>query len=244
MSTRLWMAVAGAAFFLLIGAAAEDAGDPYAESRAAMVRAQLVGRDITDPLVLAAMGTVPRHRFVPEALRGKAYEDTPLPIGHEQTISQPYVVALMTQAATLKGGETCLEVGTGSGYGAAVLGAICDEVYSIEIVCPLAAQAKKTLAAVGAKNVTTRCGDGYQGWPEHAPFDAVLVTAAADHVPEPLIRQLKVGGRLVMPVGGAWVQELMLLTKTKTGVAKSRLLPVRFVPLTGPLTETPSKSKD
>jgi len=216
---------------------AQTAEDPTMNDRLDMVREQIRARGVSDPLVLKAMRKVPRHEFVPPEHHRMAYADTPLPIGMEQTISQPYIVAYMTELAGLKGGERVLEVGTGSGYQAAVLAEIAKEVYSIEILCPLEQKAGATLKRLGYRNVTTRCGDGYQGWAEHAPFDVVVVTAAADHIPEPLIRQLRVGGRLVMPVGGSYLQEMMRLTKTASGVHKETLIPVRFVPLTGPLKE-------
>ena len=210
----------------------------YARKRADMVRHQLADRDIADAKVLAAIGEVPREDFVPEAQRRDAYGDHPLPIGYGQTISQPYVVAYMTQAAALKGGERCLEAGTGSGYQAAVLSAICGEVCSIEILGPLADAASARLAGLGYRNVAVRRGDGCQGWIERAPFAAILVTAAADHVPEPLLRQLADGGRLVMPVGESFYQALRRITRTGQTFEDEKLLPVQFVPLTGPLRET------
>jgi protein-L-isoaspartate(D-aspartate) O-methyltransferase len=182
------------------------------------------------------MRKVPRHLFVPEALAGEAYGDHPLPIGHGQTISQPFVVAFMTEALGLRGGETVLEVGTGSGYQAAVLAEIAARVYTIEIVAPLAEEARERLARLGYRNVEVRAGDGYQGWPEAAPFDAVIVTAAAPRVPEPLKQQLKDGGRLVIPVG-EYDQELMVVTRRGTRYDESRVLPVRFVPMTGKVRE-------
>ena len=165
-----------------------------------MVEQDLAARDITDEAVLRTMGKVPRHEFVPDELRDSAYADHPLPIGHEQTISQPYIVALMTQLADAKEGARALDIGTGSGYQAAVLGEICKEVYSIEIVEPLAKEAKARLARLGYKNITVRAGDGYQGWPEKAPFDVIVVAAAPDHIPQPLVDQLAPGGKQVMPV--------------------------------------------
>jgi protein-L-isoaspartate(D-aspartate) O-methyltransferase len=197
-----------------------------------MVESQIRARGVEDSLVLAAMRSVPRHLFVPPDLVGVAYTDGPLPIGLGQTISQPYIVALMTELAELEGGETVLEVGTGSGYQAAVLAEIADTVYTIEIVEPLAVTAAARLDSLGYENVVVRAGDGYQGWAEHAPFDAVIVTAAPDHVPGPLVEQLRVGGRLVIPVGDAY-QELLQITKTETGVVERRVIAVRFVPMTG-----------
>jgi protein-L-isoaspartate(D-aspartate) O-methyltransferase len=189
---------------------------------------------IQDPRVLKAMRRVPRHAFVPFATRLLAYRDTPLPIGHGQTISQPYVVAYMTQLLELEPGDRVLEIGTGSAYQAAVLAEITDEVYTIEIVEPLAEQAARRLQDLGYTRVRTRKGDGYHGWPEAAPFDAVIVTAAAGHVPPPLWEQLAPGGRMVIPVGGTYeVQQLLLLTKQPDGSRVSRaLMPVRFVPFT------------
>ena len=201
-----------------------------------MVRDQLAreGRDIKNERVLKVMGEVPRHEFVPEASRRRAYEDNPLPIGHDQTISQPYIVALMTAALDPQPGERVLEVGTGSGYQAAVLAALGTEVYSIEIVKPLGEQAQTVLQKLGYdKNVKVRIGDGYAGWPEAAPFDAIIVTCAPEEIPQPLIDQLKTGGRMVIPVGGQVVQELYLLKKESTGMSKTSVLPVRFVPMTG-----------
>jgi len=205
--------------------------DTYSEPRARMVREQLVARGIRDPRVLEAMARVPRHELVPEALRDEAYDDGPLPIGEGQTISQPYIVAAMSEAAALAGDERVLEVGTGSGYQAAVLSALAAEVYTIELEPVLAARAKRDLERLGCANVRTRTGDGYRGWPEAAPFDAILVTAAPEQVPPALLEQLKSGGRLVIPVGGSGDQDLWLYTKTERGVERKHLFPVRFVPL-------------
>ncbi len=187
------------------------------------------------PAVIAAMGRVERHEFVPEALRARAYEDRPLPIGFGQTISQPYIVALMTDLLEPAPGDRVLEIGTGSGYQAAVLAELGLEVYSIEIVPELGDEAAARLDRLGYDKVATRVGDGYDGWPERAPFDGLVVTAAAGHVPPPLIEQLKPGGRMVIPVGEPFrVQRLVLITKAADGSLRSRqLLPVRFVPLTG-----------
>ena len=201
-----------------------------------MVAAQIEERGVRDPRTLAAMRKVPRHLFVPPQMVHDAYSDHPLPIGHGQTISQPYIVAFMTEALGLRGGETVLEVGTGSGYQAAVLAEIAARVYTIEIVAPLAEESRERLARLGYGNVEVRAGDGYQGWPERAPFDAVIVTAAASRVPEPLKEQLKDGGRLVIPVGDS-AQELVVITRRGTRYAEERVLPVRFVPMTGKVRE-------
>ncbi len=210
--------------------------DSYEDQREAMVRTQIQARGIRDPAVLNAMREVKRHEFVPAYQRSNAYRDHPLPIGHGQTISQPYIVAYMTEALDLEPGEKVLEIGTGSGYQAAVLAKITDQVYTIEIICGLEKRAKQTLKRLGYNEVQTRCADGYKGWPDHAPFDAVIVTAAPDHVPGPLVEQLAEGGRLVIPVGEHF-QELVRITKTKEGTKKERLLPVRFVPMTGEAQE-------
>lgn len=199
-----------------------------------MIREQIEARGITDARVLAAMRKVPRHEFVPADWVQRAYDDSPLPIGHEQTISQPYIVALMTELARLSPQAKVLEVGTGSGYQAAILAEIVAEVYSIEIIEPLAISATERLRHLGYRNVQVKFGDGYLGWPEQAPFDAIIVTAGADHVPPPLIEQLRPGGRLVIPVGDSsgW-QSLLLLEKDVDGnITERRITPVAFVPLT------------
>jgi protein-L-isoaspartate(D-aspartate) O-methyltransferase len=201
-----------------------------------MVAAQIEARGVRDGRVLQAMRRVERHRFVPPEQAGSAYQDRPLPIGHGQTISQPYIVALMTAEARIGPGARVLEIGTGSGYQAAVLSVLAREVYSIEIVEPLAHEAAARLAALGYRNVTVRAGDGYQGWPEKAPFDAILVTAAPPEIPQPLLDQLAVGGRLVAPVGEAQ-QELVVVERTAAGLRRHALLPVRFVPMTGQARE-------
>lgn len=206
-----------------------------------MVDRQIAGRGIKDSRVLEAMRTVPRHRFVPEPLAAMAYHDRPLPIGHRQTISQPYIVAFMTEAVGLTGQEKVLEIGTGSGYQAAILAQIVPQVFTIEIVEPLATQAKETLRSLGYTNVTVRVGDGYRGWPEEAPFDVIIVTAAPDHVPQPLLEQLKIGGRLILPTG-TWRQELILIRRTETGFERTSLLPVAFVPMTGEAEERAGKN--
>ncbi|MEW6014880.1 MAG: protein-L-isoaspartate(D-aspartate) O-methyltransferase [Candidatus Zixiibacteriota bacterium] len=197
-----------------------------------MVDNQIVARGITDKNVITAMRRIPRHLFVPKEEREQAYSDGPLPIGHNQTISQPYIVAIMTELLGLDSTSKVLEIGTGSGYQAAVLGEIADSVYTIEIVKPLAERAAQILDSLGYKNIFVRAGDGYQGWPEAAPFDAVIVTAAAPKIPQPLIDQLKTGGRLVIPVGEL-SQELYLVTKNEEGILKQSIIPVRFVPMTG-----------
>ena len=197
--------------------------------------AKYLNRRSLDERVMSAMSTVPRHEFVRPEDRGRAYENRPLPIGHGQTISQPYIVAIMTDLAEPSPGCRALEVGTGSGYQAAVLGTLCDEVYTLEIIEPLGEQARGRLARLGYHNVTVRIGDGYYGWEEHAPFDVILVTAVASHVPPPLLRQLKPGGRLIVPLGSPFmVQQLVLVEKdTRDRLTIRQLMPVRFVPLTG-----------
>jgi protein-L-isoaspartate(D-aspartate) O-methyltransferase len=208
-------------------------GNSREDERRIMVESQVSARGVTDPAVLEAVRKVPRHRFVPESQQKYAYEDRPLPIGHGQTISQPYVVALMTELADVKPGDRVLEVGTGSGYQAAMLAEVGVRVYSIEIIEPLSEQAKAALEATGyADRVELRVGDGYAGWPEHAPFDAIVVTAAPPRIPEPLKQQLRVGGRLVIPVGQSF-QRLLRITRTETGFEEENVLPVRFVPMTG-----------
>ena len=212
--------------------------------RLQMVEQQLERRGIVDPRVLAAMRRVPRHRFVPEASRGEAYADRPLSIGYGQTISQPYIVALMTELSRPTEQDRCLEIGTGSGYQAAVLAEVCARTYSIEYLEPLARFGERNLRGLGygPERVQLRVGDGYRGWPEAAPFDVILVTAAPDRVPDPLLDQLAVGGRLVIPVGGeASGQELQRWTRTRPGSGSGaftleQLLPVRFVPFLGEAT--------
>ncbi len=206
----------------------------FEEARREMVERQLKARDITDPLVIKAMEKVPRHLFVDRGLWSKAYDDRPLPIGEGQTISQPYIVALMTQLIRLKGGEKVLEVGTGSGYHAAVLAELAGEVYTVEIIKSLGDKAKKRLQAIGYKNIEVKLGDGYYGWKEFAPFDAIVVTAAANHLPPPLLDQLKDGGRMVIPVGAPFfVQTLMLVEKEKGRIITNHIAQVQFVPLLG-----------
>jgi protein-L-isoaspartate(D-aspartate) O-methyltransferase len=214
------------------------AAQTEAELRREMVDRQIRQRGITDPAVLAAMGEVPRHQFVPEAYRAEAYEDKPLPLGWGQTIYQPYVVALMTSLLKLGDDDTVLEIGTGSGYHTAVLSRIARKVFSIEIIEPIGEEARRRLDRLGYRNVEVRVGDGYQGWPDKAPFDAIILTAAPPHIPQPLVDQLKVGGRMVAPVG-EYFQDLLVITKTAEGIEKRTVIPVRLVPMTGEVRERP-----
>lgn len=229
---------------LLASAEALAQADEYAAEREALVReirytvretSEYIGKSELDERVMEVIGRVPRHEFVPPDLRDDAYENRPLAIGHGQTISQPYIVALMTELVEPGAGDRVLEVGTGSGYQAAVLAELVDAVYSIEIVPPLGEEAAARLARLGYDNVKSRVGDGYFGWPEAAPFDAIVVTAAASHIPPPLVQQLKPGGTMLIPVGSRFqVQQLTLVNKDKDGKVFTRqVLPVRFVPLTG-----------
>jgi protein-L-isoaspartate(D-aspartate) O-methyltransferase len=240
-SRRPWIALLPALGLALAQAAAADG---FAALRAGMVAeiesdvaatSLYIDKQALDPRVMETMGRVPRHQFVPERQRPYAYENRPLAIGHGQTISQPYIVALMSDLVRPEPGSRVLEIGTGSGYQAAVLAELASEVYSIEIVPELAAEADARLRRLGYPNLHTREGDGYYGWEAAAPFDAIVVTAAASHVPPPLVEQLKPGGRMVIPVGGRFqVQQLMLVEKQADGSVQSRqVLPVRFVPLTG-----------
>jgi protein-L-isoaspartate(D-aspartate) O-methyltransferase len=233
--TSLWMTCILLIHCLtLVPGCIGDTHDPTRQAeRDRMVSEQIVPRGIKDQAVLAAMRRIPRHRFVPPLYSALAYNDGPVPIGHGQTISQPSLVALMTEALTLQGAKKVLEVGTGSGYQAAVLAEIVPNVFTIEIVEPLATEAAQTLAELGYRNIHTRVGDGYQGWPEEAPFDAIIVTASSEHVPQPLLDQLTVGGRLILPVGKAFqeLQELVLYRRTKDGYEHTRLTLVSFVPL-------------
>jgi protein-L-isoaspartate(D-aspartate) O-methyltransferase len=208
--------------------------------RSDMVETQIQARGIEDTRVLRAMRTVERHRFVPEPFRALSYRDGPLPIGEDQTISQPFIVALMTELLDLEKGDKVLEVGTGSGYQAAVLAELTDEVYSIEIVDVLAMRAESTLLSLGYETVRVRIGDGYQGWPEHAPFDGIIVTCAPPYIPQPLIDQLAEGGRMVIPVG-VHIQELELIERVEGEILERSVIPVRFVPMTGPGVENGSR---
>jgi len=236
MRTAVWVAL------LVIGACSQKSGparavpdeaEPREQERHQMVSKQIEARGVRDARVLGAMRKVPRHRFVPVSQRASAYDDRPLSIGHGQTISQPYIVALMSELAGVGPGDKVLEVGTGSAYQAAVLAEMGVKVFSIEIIEPLAEQAKATLAKQGyAQGVEVRHGDGYAGWPEHAPFDAIVVTAAPPKIPEPLKQQLKIGGRLIIPVGKSY-QSLLRVTRTKDGFREESVIPVRFVPMTG-----------
>lgn len=228
---------------LLLALVLLNTADPTAAARLSMVReieddvrytASETRRAALDARVMKVMRTIPRHQFVPAGLRSAAYQNRPLPIGHGQTISQPYIVALMTDLLRVDAGDVVLEVGTGSGYQAAVLSPLVKQVYTVEIIEPLAKQARQRLQALGYRNVIVHHADGYNGWKAAAPYDAIIVTAAATHIPPPLIAQLKPGGRMVIPVGGPFAtQSLMLVEKTKAGKVRTRqVLPVTFVPLT------------
>lgn len=245
MSGRLIGVFAAAVFWLTavwMPATPAQAGDKadtaFRDERLKMVAGQIKARGISDPAVLRAMETVPRHLFVPVAMRAMAYQDTPLPIGHRQTISQPYIVALMTTVLETEPGGKVLEVGTGSGYQAAVLAEMGARVYSIEIIPELGRQARKALAEAGYDDVHLKVGDGYKGWPQHAPFDAIIVTCAPTQIPLPLEQQLAEGGRMVIPVGDYGVQELVLLTKRDGMIRKKKIVDVRFVPMVDEQGET------
>ena len=202
-----------------------------------MVERQIEARGVKDTAVLRAMRQVPRHLFVPVSYAPQAYRDGPLALGHGQMISQPYIVAFMAEALRLRGEDRVLEVGTGSGYQTAVLAELARDVFSIEIVKPLAERAAAQLTKLGYTNVQVRTGDGYEGWPEHAPYDAILVSAAPDHIPQPLLDQLAVGGRMILPLGKKFSQDLMLIRRTHSGYERTPLLPVAFVPMTGEAQE-------
>jgi len=212
----------------------DDRSEELKQSREMMIQKQLIDRGIRDERVLEAMREVQRHAFVPADAADQAYADQPLPIGHGQTISQPYIVALMTELAEPAPEDRGLDVGTGSGYQAAVLAELVSEVYSIEIVPELGKQAKGRLSELGYDNVTVRIGDGYAGWPEKAPFDVIILAASPEEVPQPLVDQLAPGGRMVLPVGTAWRQNLLLITKDEEGrIERQQIAPVAFVPMTG-----------
>jgi protein-L-isoaspartate(D-aspartate) O-methyltransferase len=206
--------------------------DQYEVKRNEMVQQQILARDIQDKNVISAMRSVPRHEFVSTNYMDLAYQDSPLPIGYEQTISQPYIVAYMTEMLKLTENDTVLEIGTGSGYQAAVLAEVVSQVFSIEIIDELGEKAAKTLEKLGFNNIIVKLGDGYKGWPENAPFDAIILTAAPPKIPNPILEQLKDGGRLIAPVGNEF-QELILITKKGKKLKRKRLIPVRFVPMTG-----------
>lgn len=210
---------------------AQELNDGFKTSRILMIKTQIENRGIKDKKVLSAFLNVERHKFVPNDYINQAYDDNPLPIGSGQTISQPYIVAYMTDILKLSGQEKVLEIGTGSGYQAAILAELCDSVFTIEIFKGLGESAKKLLKELGYKNIFVKTGDGYKGWKEHAPFDAIIVTCAPTDIPKPLIEQLKEGGRMIIPVGKQWVQELILLRKVKGKIEKKEVLPVRFVPM-------------
>jgi protein-L-isoaspartate(D-aspartate) O-methyltransferase len=233
--TGLRLALAALIVTAVAGRPAPPGAAERVQERRRMVEAQIERRDVTDQRVLEAMRTVPRHVFVPEASRREAYGDYALSIGHGQTISQPYIVALMSELIDLEAGQRVLEVGTGSGYQAAVLAHLTEQVYTIEIVEPLYEQSGRALAAQGYDAVHRKQGDGYYGWPEHGPYDAIIVTCAAGHVPPPLWKQLKPGGRMVIPIGGPYeTQRLVVATKDRDGKRTTKsVLAVRFVPMTG-----------
>ncbi len=239
--TRFRWGPTGLAYILGVGMMAcgvfghgrgDHEGPDWKALRERMVKQQIEARGVHDPRVLAAMRSVPREQFVPESVRSQAYADGPLPIGDGQTISQPYIVALMTELLEVGPGDKVLEIGTGSGYQGAVLGAMGVNVFTIEIRPTLCREAAARLARLGYTSVHVRCGDGYGGWPEEAPFDGIIVTAAPERVPDPLLRQLKVGGHMVIPVG-AFYQELKVITRTPEGYTEKSVVPVRFVPMTG-----------
>ena len=207
--------------------------DRFTEARETMVKTQIEARGIKDKRVLRVIRTVPRHRFVLPIYQKVAYSDRPLPIGFSQTISQPYIVALMTESLKLQGDEKVLEIGTGSGYQAAILAELAKKVYTIEIIPGLAKRAEKTLKKLGYENIEVKYGDGYLGWPEYAPFDAIIVTAAPDHIPQPLIDQLVEGGRMVIPIADTYPQRLTLIQKKKGKIIQEVITGVMFVPMTG-----------
>jgi protein-L-isoaspartate(D-aspartate) O-methyltransferase len=216
--------------FIFLISTAKDANKDYTLLREKMVEEQIIARGVSDSSVIDAMLTVKRHLFVPKILTSSAYRDHPLSIGYDQTISQPYIVAIMTELLEVKKTDKVLEVGTGSGYQAAVLSLLADSVFTIEIIPELAYSAEKRLDSLGYKNVLVKAGDGYKGWKEHASFDGIIVTCAPKEVPPLLLEQLSIGGRMVIPVG-SYYQELLLITKDSTGISEKSIIPVRFVPM-------------
>lgn len=234
LATLPWLLILGGCYRAV--PEADPSADPFESARHRMVDQQLraAGRGITNARVLAAMRTVPRHEFVPPDWRADAYADTPLPIGYDQTISQPYIVAFMTEQLDPQPADRVLEIGTGSGYQAAILSRLVAEVYSVELIQPLARRAQAKLHELGLTNVHVRCNDGYGGWPEHAPYDKIIVTCAPESVPKALVEQLKLGGRMIIPVGGSELQHLILLRKQGHQLRQESILPVRFVPMTSP----------
>lgn len=232
MNNRLFISIFFQVLLIAGSCLADDIGtEESREARMKMVEQQIAARGVTDDRVLEAMRKVERHQFVPDQYRAFAYFDRPLPIGEGQTISQPYVVAFMTEILELQKSEKVLEIGTGSGYQAAVLAEICNNVWTIEVNQTLAGSARKALEKTGYTDVHVRAGDGYQGWKEHAPFDAIIVTCAPSDVPEPLLEQLSEGGRMIIPVDSSFGQELVLLKKVKGELVRTGVLPVRFVPM-------------
>jgi protein-L-isoaspartate(D-aspartate) O-methyltransferase len=236
-TTAILITLAAAVITPACPSPAQDA-DSFAAARNRMIERDLKGRDITDTAVLQAMADVPRHRFVSPALQDRAYGDYPLPIEHKQTISQPYIVALMTQLLEVRPEDRVLEIGTGCGYQAAVLARLVQQVYTIEIVAPLAEEARKLLAELGYNNIFVKAGDGFDGWPEHAPFDKIMLTCAVKEIPPALVEQLREGGRIIAPLGEVGkVQQLVLATKEGDTLTHRKLLSVRFVPMTGKALE-------
>lgn len=217
--------------YLVLASTHARAQDRYETLRLKMVNEQIIARGVTDTQVVKAMKRIQRHLFVPEDYTGMAYADRPLPIGYSQTISQPYIVAYMTEILDLKPDDKVLEIGTGSGYQAAVLAEICDRVYTIEVVSPLGERARSLLKKLGYNNVEFKIGDGYKGWKENAPFDAIIVTCSPTHIPEPLQEQLDEGGRMIIPVGERYVQQLVYLVKKDGKLRRKAVLPVSFVPM-------------
>ena len=238
LKTAATMLVLLAPAVIFTESAYSQQADPFAAARKKMIERDLKNRDIADVAVLQAMADVPRHRFVPSSLQEQAYADCPLPIGHGQTISQPYVVAFMTQMLEVRAEDKVLEIGTGCGYQAAVLARLSKQVYTIEIVKPLADESRKLLEELGYKNIFIKAGDGFEGWPEHAPFDKIILTCAVKEIPPALIEQLKEGGRIIAPIGApGTVQQLIIATKQAGKLKHRGVLPVRFVPMTGKALE-------